>query len=139
MLASVDGEGNSLATVLNLSDEPLKLKKGLEIASCARLETVYLSHEEDQSNDGAKAKANLCSYSYSSSSSDSDILQGKSEFPTDGLREPPPEPGKSALPDIEKLKDELDPEIFEQLEQLLLEYEEVFQKHKADLGRCTVI
>ena len=67
VLASVDGEGNSLATVLNLSDEPLKLKKGLEIASCARLETFYLSHEEDQSHDGGKGKANLCSDSYSSS------------------------------------------------------------------------
>ena len=60
-------------------------------------------------------------------------------FPTDGLREPLPDPEKSALPDIRRLKDELGPEIFEQLEQLLLEYEDVFQKHKADSGRCTVI
>ena len=29
--------------------------------------------------------------------------------------------------------------MFEQLEQLLQEHEGVFQKHKADLGRCTVI
>ena len=137
-LATVDSRGDTFATILNISDVPLKLERGTFVANCAKLETHYLEEIIDSCvGDGNNnRKENLCSYC--SSSTPTDILSGKSHFPTDAYHEPP-DPQKLHLPDIEKLKDRLEPEQFQELGKLLQEFESIFQKHKADLGRCTLI
>ena len=82
---------------------------------------------------------NSCFNSSSSTStaSPTDVLSSKSEFPTDP---PKNEQEENVVPDMERLREKMPPELFNELENLLKEYEPIFRKNKADLGgKCSVL
>ena len=81
---------------------------------------------------------NSCFNSSSSTSTatPTDVLSSKSEFPSDP---PKDEQEENILPDIERLREKIPPELFNELKNLLKEYEPIFRKSKGDLGKCTVM
>ena len=103
-LATVDTEGCTVASVLNVSGGTLRLKEGQSMARCAVIRTANFNScisnvnlEMTCDNDRVEAIKSCSSYS---TCSPDDVLSNRSEFPTDGLREEV----KRTLPDIERLK-----------------------------------
>ena len=137
-LATVDTEGCTVASILNVSGGTLSLKEGQSMARCAVIRTANFNSCNNNLNlemtcDNDRVEA-IKSYSSYSTCSPDDVLSNWSEFPTDGLQEEV----KRTLPDIERLKERLNLELFRELERLLKEFEPIFQQGKADFGRCSV-
>ena len=65
-----------------------------------------------------------------------DVLSSKSDFPNDL---PKTEPEENVLLEIERLRDKMSPVLFDELADLLKEYEPIFRESKTELGKFTMM
>ena len=97
-LATIDSRGRTVATLLNLTQQPITLSRGSPVASCPLIETQDLSIETEQTQNqkfdesdkvdivnSLNEMINSCFNSSSSTSnaSPTDVFASNSKFPTD--------------------------------------------------------